>query len=107
VRRADAIWPHGRLKVVGCHSTFYANYLGHRRVVPIEANPAASGDPLPPGGLSIDGLVALHDPDAILLNRELTDSPAFKAASLAQLKSPAWSAPLAIGGGDSLYVRRR
>lgn len=106
IRAARRTLPNEHITMVGCHAGFYMNYLGRRRLTGIEGNPAAGGGPVPPGGLSVDWMLATYNPDAILINGELTGSPSFRRDSLAKLRSPEWH-PIHLGGDDVVFLRRR
>ena len=70
VTSMKAIWPEGQVRVLGLSSSSYQNYMSEERFIGIEPFATVSGGEASGGDTGPAALVALHQPDALLLSTE-------------------------------------
>jgi len=103
ISELNGLLPEGRSKLLGIGSTWYASYLGSERVTPIEPFGTVLGEKMQDRSGDLGALLERYNPDVVLINRELVESPNFDAHTLRYLQTNSWH-PCTVGG-DSFYFR--
>jgi len=99
------VWPDRQTSLLGLLSSFYANYIGHDRCIPIEPLVTVIGGDVKSGGVRLDDVLAIYDPDAVLIGHRLLGSRNFDRSSLEVLDTERWAVHEI--GDDKVYFLKR
>jgi len=99
----NQLWPNQRLRFLGIGSTWYAAYLGSDKVTPIEPFGTLFGLPMQEHAGDLGALIRQYDPDVVLVNQDLVDSPNFQVQTLSALDLSRWSR--CTIGSDTFYFK--
>jgi len=95
--------PKDKIKLMGVGASWYVSYLPIGRVDAVEPL-AVAGEDTKNNRSDLRVLLKVHNPDAVIINRELVTSKNFDVGSLEDLQSDRWiKYPI---GGDSVHFLR-
>ena len=95
--------PRDKIKLMGVGASWYVSYLPIGRVDAVEPL-AVAGEDTKNNRSDLRVLLKIHNPDAVIINRELVTSKNFDVGSLEDLKSDRWiKYPIGV---DSVYFLR-
>ena len=101
VTRLIELLPKDKIKLMAVGASWYISYLPIGKVDAVEPLAAVGGENIEINGGDLRVLLEKHNPDAVIINRELVTSKNFNVDSLEVLKSDRWvNYPI---GADRVY----